>query len=322
MQFYEFMNIIYKNFGDRIFADSFEFEKKSYTKTDIMKNILNKFMIEEDDDFILFEGKDKDYLAKIYKGTESLPVNDAININTRMDLDTFKEFYEEADLPSDQIDNLINEFEKCGTIINVNSIEKDVFDCLKNILLEIINKKDKLSIRKAEIVGNTVTIGKKVFKLNEKLSSNSFNVNKNYKYIDALVKVYQQDSKITISDENDIEKLPIIYQKHFKIQRESFFSAESVLHQIRDAFYDGEIEFNNFKEEIYDGIEDYLIQKYKNGFSRVNKVLEIVIVANFSKSYLSKNNNGLIGPKEKKGIVHMLVNEDRIEWVTNYDEDI
>ena len=61
MQFYEFMNIIYKNFGDRIFADSFEFEKKSYTKTDIMKNILNKFMIEEDDDFILFEGKDKDY---------------------------------------------------------------------------------------------------------------------------------------------------------------------------------------------------------------------------------------------------------------------
>ncbi len=322
MQLFEFLKIMYDNFGSRIFKDDYELEKTKYTKAEIIKNIFTKFLIEDDDDFILFRGKNDNFLAKILNGTDNLPTQDAIDIHSRMDLDTFKDFFIEADLPTDQMDSLINDFKKAGKNLMVDNIEEEIFNILKGILSDIINKKKKISIRKAEINGNIVTIGNKSFKLNDKLVKPFDDENTNDKYITALIKVYQQDSKISISKVDEITKLPLIYQKHFKIQRESFYNAECVLHQIRDAFYDGESEFNLFKDEIYEGIEEHLIQKYKNGFFRVQKVLEIVVIANFSKSYLSKNNNGLIGPKEKKGIVHMLVNDGRIDWVTDYDEDI
>lgn len=321
MQLYEFLKIIYENFGNRIFKDNYELEKTNYKRSDIIKNIFLRFIIEDDDDFILFSNKNDNFLAKILNGTESLPTQDAIDINSRMDLDTFQDFFIDADLPSDQIDSLVNDFKNVGEKLSVDNIEEDIFNILKKILFDIINKKKKISIKKAEINGNIVTVGNKTFKLNNKLMKPINNENTNYNYITALIKVYQQDSKINISNIEEINKLPLIYQKHFKLQRESFYNAECVLHQIRDAFYDGELEFNLLKDEIYDGIEEHLIKKYKNGFFRVQKVLEIVVIANFSKSYLSKNNNGLIGPKEKKGIVHMLVNDGRIDWVTEYDED-
>ena len=321
MQLFEFLKIMYNNFGSKIFKDCYEIEDAKHKKSDIIKSIFLKFIIEDDDNFIVFYGKTDNFLAKVLNGKDTLPIQDAIDINSRMDLDTFKDFFIDADLPSDQIDSLIKDFQKVGKNLNINNVEEDIFNALKEILFDIINKNKKISIKKAEINGNIVTVGNKSFKLINKLVKPSYDENTNNKYITSLIKVYQQDSKINISTIEDINKLPLLYQKHFKIQRESFFSAESVLHQIRDAFYDGETEFNLFKDEIYEGIEEHLIQKYKNGFFRVQKVLEIVVIANFTKSYLSKNNNGLIGPKEKKGIVHMLVNDGRIEWIAEYDEN-
>ena len=106
-----FISVMYECFGSKIFIDDNEIIKKSYNKADMLKGVLSKFKIEDDSDCILFEGLSDDYLSKVYKGIKSLSVNQAIDIKSRMDLDTFSYFYENADLPTDQIDELINSFE-------------------------------------------------------------------------------------------------------------------------------------------------------------------------------------------------------------------
>ena len=61
MQLYEFLKIIYENFGNRIFKDNYELEKTNYKRSDIIKNIFLRFIIEDDDDFILFSNKNDNF---------------------------------------------------------------------------------------------------------------------------------------------------------------------------------------------------------------------------------------------------------------------
>ena len=148
-----FISVMYECFGSVIFNDDYEIIKKSHSKANIIKGVLSKFIIEDDSNFILFEGIDDDYLAKIYNKKKSISVNQAIDIKSRMDLDTFSYFFEQADLPTDQIDELINKFKNYNIKINKFTIEQDLFNVLKDILDNIITKKEKISIRKVEPVG-------------------------------------------------------------------------------------------------------------------------------------------------------------------------
>ena len=93
MQLFEFLKIMYNNFGSKIFKDYYEIEDTKHKKSDIIKSIFLKFIIEDDDNFIVFYGKTDNFLAKVLNGKDTLPIQDAIDINSRMDLDTFKDFF-------------------------------------------------------------------------------------------------------------------------------------------------------------------------------------------------------------------------------------
>jgi hypothetical protein len=87
-------------------------------------------------------------------------------------------------------------------------------------------------------------------------------------------------------------------------------------------FPDGEMQFGTLKEDAYEGIEPtYFDDSYVSGYDRLRAVLEKITSTTLTKSALV-NIVGLIGNLEKKGICHMLVNDERIRsWVVIDDDE-
>ena len=106
-------------------------------------------------------------------------------------------------------------------------------------------------------------------------------------------------------------------------QRKAYYSAASVQRSVREIFTDGEQQFVALKDDAFEGIEPtYYDDSYSTGYDRLRAVLEKITNTTLSKSTLV-NIAGLINNLEKKGICHMLVNDERIHsWVTIDDEII
>lgn len=98
-------------------------------------------------------------------------------------------------------------------------------------------------------------------------------------------------------------------------QRKAYYAAESVRRSVRDVIDDGDHQFELLEDEAYAGIEETYWSDYKNGFERLNAVLGKITSVALNKSALLHITN-LIGTLEKKGICHILVNNEKIDsWV-------
>ena len=170
-----------------------------------------------------------------------------------------------------------------------------------------VNKKG--SISKAQFISDSqVRIGGKVIKLPPALYAPTLPTEQENEYVSALLSVYSQAS-ITIDD------LEFPEQAEIQIHREYFYSAESVLNKVRKFFYDAENEFNTLKNEVFDSIKLDLVRSYPNGYSKLTNTMDKVIIISLSKSYFSKPGNQLVGNGEKRGVVHMLVNDGKVRWL-------
>lgn len=138
-------------------------------------------------------------------------------------------------------------------------------------------------------------------------------------YINALCEVYAEKISQEVTPDS-IATLPSMYKRHFAEQRKAYYSAESVRHSMREVFVDGEQQFSALKDDAYDGIEPtYYNDNYATGYDRLRAVLEKITSTTLTKSALV-NIIGLISNLEKKGICHMLVNDERIRsWVVIND---
>lgn len=134
-------------------------------------------------------------------------------------------------------------------------------------------------------------------------------------YINALCEVYAEKIRQEVSPAS-IDTLPPMYKRHFAEQRKAYYSAESVHRSVREVFADGEQQFSALKDDAYDGIEPtYYDDNYATGYDRLRAVLEKITSTTLTKSALV-NIVGLISNLEKKGVCHMLVNDERIRsWV-------
>lgn len=141
-------------------------------------------------------------------------------------------------------------------------------------------------------------------------------------YINALCEVYAEKISQEVTPDS-IDILPPIYRRHFAEQRKAYYSAESVHRSVREVFADGEQQFSALKDDAYDGIEPtYYDDSYATGYDRLRAVLEKITSTTLAKSALV-NIIGLISNLEKKGICHMLVNDERIRsWVVIDDETV
>ena len=141
-------------------------------------------------------------------------------------------------------------------------------------------------------------------------------------YINALCEVYAEKISQEVTPDS-IDALPPMYRRHFAEQRKAYYSAESIHHSVREVFADGEQQFSALKDDAYDGIEPtYYDDNYATGYDRLRAVLEKITSTTLTKSALV-NIIGLISNLEKKGICHMLVNDERIRsWVIIDDETV
>ena len=293
------------------------------TNSDRLRVFLDAFLVDGglSDDNPLTEGSD-DYLGKIYAGRESLPNECASYYIARLDSASFAEFC--GDLTVEAREGMAQAFTALNESVDVDHLEENITSVLQQVLTYIINVRPSDSIRSARFIGNNqVVINGKTLNLPQALIPSDTDIQpKENKYVDALLEVYAQDAgsgQITLAD---LQNMHPRYRKHFKLQRQNFYSAESVLHQVRDIFSDAEAEFNTLKQETLAGIQGILLAKHKNALDRVEKTLVHVTILQYGRSYLAQPGTGLIGAEEKQGVIHMLVNDGKIEWVVDYDEDI
>lgn len=141
-------------------------------------------------------------------------------------------------------------------------------------------------------------------------------------YINALCEVYAEKLMKEIVDvtPSTISSLPKNIQKHYSSQKKAYYAADYVQHVARETFVDGEQQLLTLKDDAYEGIETTLLDDYPSGYDRLKAVLEKITSTTLSKSALI-NVTGLIGNLEKKGICHILVNDEVItSWVNTADE--
>lgn len=314
----EFLSIIDSNFDHKVESGS---QSKKISKGDKLKTYLGAFisLINEDEN-ILYNIKD-DYALKIFNGREQLPKKYATFIKSNIDPISFENFCE--DLSADAKDGIILQFAEFHELVSFDNFEQDITSILDNILYYIINVKPSRSIRDSVFISdNKIKIGGKTINLPPELIPTTDILDHEIIYVDALFRVYSQAEKLEIKNLDDLKNLDPKYEKHFKMQRLHYFSAESVLRQIRDIFVDGESEFNNVKSETLSGISPVLLKPHKNALSRVDETMTHVVRITYGKSFLARPDVGYIGNAEKQGIVHLLVNDGDIIWVVDYDENI
>jgi hypothetical protein len=132
-------------------------------------------------------------------------------------------------------------------------------------------------------------------------------------YVTKLLTAYADAMEGELPAKENLQGLPVKYQRNFKEQRINYYSAVRIDRFVREAIADGEEQFSKWKADTYDYISDTLWDDYEDGYRRLTSVLKKVIDSSTT-SIVDKFQN-LIGPKEKKGACHLLANEGTIHWV-------
>lgn len=139
-------------------------------------------------------------------------------------------------------------------------------------------------------------------------------------YVCALMNVYGESEGVENFEPIDLEAHET-HKAHFQRQRRSYYSAEFVRRCMRDSYADeGENQFETLEDEVYEGVVDVFEDDYETGRRRLTAVLKQAALIPVDKCWASRDTNW-IGNSEKKGVCHILVNEERIKGWLNEDQN-
>lgn len=137
-------------------------------------------------------------------------------------------------------------------------------------------------------------------------------------YVAALLDAYAEAAKKPPVKPEDIRLLKKVYRENFAEQRINYYAAVRITRIIRECFLNDEAELNRWMNESSDYISITRRDEYKNGFQRLKAVLKKVVDC---KTTSAVDQCGrLIGPKERQGVCHLLVNNKQFVWVNEDDE--
>lgn len=126
------------------------------------------------------------------------------------------------------------------------------------------------------------------------------------RFVTQLLGAYSEHKGVLISDPSSVPLGKL--RDHFYRQREAFYHAESLRVFARDSVPAGT--FEALQEDIFDGVIDTHDAAHADGFGKVCSVTkaarEVQITANALISCTK--------PKDRDGICHQLVNEERLQW--------
>jgi len=136
-------------------------------------------------------------------------------------------------------------------------------------------------------------------------------------YIAALLDAYDDANESGKPPSEDLSLYPK-YDKDLRNRRIEYFAAEALHRGTRENFRNNDPEnlFAALMSETHDGVLDIHAMNYKHGFDRLLNVM--AHASNLTLSSLLYHIPGWVGPRQKKGVCHMLVNTGQIEgWVDN-----
>jgi len=317
MRIYEFINLIQNSFASQIQPDS---KTGRVSAKQIYQDVITWFTDEsliDIEDLNNITMKSLNYCEKLLNESNDtdMPKNDAKLLKSKVTSDNFRDVFDAADLSPEAEQLLIDAFEAKGYKLSRFDIPQDLTDIFIQLLQERSEVNKKGSISKAQFISDSqVKIGGRIINLPPALYVPELPAEKENEYVTALLSVFAQKTAKKIDSIEDLDEFPI-YQTEIQIHREYFYSAESVLHKVRKFFYNAESEFSTLKNEIFDSIRLDISRAYPDGYEKLKKTMDKVVVITLSKSYFSKPGNGIVGNGEKMGVVHMLVNDGKVRWL-------
>ena len=139
-------------------------------------------------------------------------------------------------------------------------------------------------------------------------------------YVTALLAAYADDTGEVLLSHDDLQNNPRLkkYLKNFKKQRNYFYAAETVRQGSRDSLgEEGPKHFEDLKSDTLTFIDNVYEDDYDSGYDRLKAVTDRAAEMSSSRSILLSIPTW-VGPDEKMGICHFLVNDGSLKWV---DED-
>ncbi|MBF4161601.1 hypothetical protein ISG29_07845 [Nocardioides sp. CBS4Y-1] len=126
-------------------------------------------------------------------------------------------------------------------------------------------------------------------------------------YVSELRKVYAESCSDDLTDAATFGSHPR-FGDHFKRQRYSFYAAESLRMDARDAVPEGT--FERLQDDVHDGVIETSSAEHGSGMKRLTAVLEHSTLVDLTSHPLVS----WAGPQARKGICHQLANDERLTW--------
>lgn len=126
------------------------------------------------------------------------------------------------------------------------------------------------------------------------------------RYVAHLLGAYSEHAGIPVTDPSTIPQQKL--KDHFRRQREAFYEAETLRVFARDNVPAGT--FESLQNDIYDGVIDIHDETHPDGFQKVCAVTQAAQQVQITANALISCAN----PKDRHGICHQLVNDERLWW--------
>ena len=133
------------------------------------------------------------------------------------------------------------------------------------------------------------------------------------KYVMQLYAAYSEATGKPIKKASDLDSLD--YRDDFEHHRKNYYKAELVCRETRDSVRPDEASpIEELKNEVEEGIYETRRKPYDDALHKVDAVMEQASKVSIS-SWVDDATFRWIGPAEKKGVCHILVNDERFKWV-------
>jgi hypothetical protein len=126
------------------------------------------------------------------------------------------------------------------------------------------------------------------------------------RYVTQLLDAYGEHTSTTVADPSAIPQPKL--KDHFRRQREAFYEAESLRVFARDNVPTGT--FESLQNDIYNGVIDTHDGSHADGYEKVCAVTKAAQEMQITANALITCTN----PKDRHGICHQLVNDERLWW--------
>lgn len=332
MRFSEFANILYKH-SDTSYK-SHEFFLSLFDNIMRDPQSSEEIKLSTENKYNPFDSLAPDSLDRFFKGTLPLSKRNVQKVISRKDTDKFANYISKLNAHNqiaieDEIKTMIPDFNPeevlgyaCADLFL--QILDDIYEGRESSSINVSHNSTSTS-KLASLPPQTIYydesdgklhIGDVEISIPKEIEPPQDIAPEEEKYVCELLAAYAEAIKSGDLTKADLDSLPTKYKRNFTDQRINYYSALRVDRFIRESIDKGDEHSKKWKSETHDYIKDTLWDDYDDGYKRLLTVMKKVV--DCSTTSVVDNIHNLVGPKEKKGTCHLLVNDGCVRWV---DED-